>query len=266
MRLHYSTSGDVGNPAIVFLHGFMGSGDDWSEISTSLEHEFFTVRIDLPGHGRSTGGNPENYTFAETADSILTVLDNLAIERTAILAGYSMGGRIAIYTAIRHTVRFGTLVLESASPGLKTEAERSERKQVDNTRAEMIADLGMRRFVDLWYDMPLFENLRSYPKKLAQLKGKLESNAPAELAKSLEHAGTGVQPSLWQRLDEIEIPVLLICGELDTKFCAINSEMSRLINRAKLAIVTDAGHNVHLERPDEYLRLLREFSLHILPS
>lgn len=243
----------------------MGCGQDWSEICSKVEAKSFAVCVDLPGHGGSTGGDPEDYTFAETADSILHVLDALAIER-AVLAGYSMGGRIALYTAIQNPMKFIGLVLESASPGLKTEAERSERKQIDNTRVGMIADLGIERFVDLWYDMPLFESLRDHAGILAELKERVKTNDPAELAKSLEHSGTGVQPSLWQRLQDIEIPVLLICGELDTKFCETNSEMSRLINRAKFAIVPGAGHNVHLERPDEYLTLLREFSLHIRSS
>jgi pimeloyl-ACP methyl ester carboxylesterase len=72
--------------------------------------------------------------------------------------------------------------------------------------------------------------------------------------------GTGAQASLWNRLGEIHAPALLIVGALDEKFCRIGSTMAAAMPRARLAVVPGAGHPVHLERPDEFNRLVVGFN------
>ena len=71
--------------------------------------------------------------------------------------------------------------------------------------------------------------------------------------------GQGAQPSYWDRLDEIDVPVLLMAGALDRKFVGIAGQMGVRIADAELSVVPDAGHAVHLERPDEFLEDVREF-------
>ena len=90
--LGYTVSGDRRRPAILFLHGFMGSGADWAETISALEERFYCVAPDLPGHGRSLGLPPEDYTIEGATRTLLDLLDGLEISRAA-LVGYSMGGR-----------------------------------------------------------------------------------------------------------------------------------------------------------------------------
>jgi 2-succinyl-6-hydroxy-2,4-cyclohexadiene-1-carboxylate synthase len=71
--------------------------------------------------------------------------------------------------------------------------------------------------------------------------------------------GQGAQPSYWDRLDEIDVPVLLMAGTLDRKFVGIAGQMGVRIAGAELSVVPDAGHIVHLERPGEFLEDVREF-------
>ena len=84
-------------------------------------------------------------------------------------------------------------------------------------------------------------------------------NRAVGLANSLRGMGQGAQPSYWDRLGDIAVPVLLIAGGLDRKFVGIAGQMGVRIADATLSVVPGAGHAVHLERPDEFLGDVREF-------
>jgi pimeloyl-ACP methyl ester carboxylesterase len=71
--------------------------------------------------------------------------------------------------------------------------------------------------------------------------------------------GTGSLPSLWERLPSIETPTLLLVGALDRKFVAIAERMGALMPHARLAIVPDTGHTVHLERPVAWIDVVTDF-------
>jgi 2-succinyl-6-hydroxy-2,4-cyclohexadiene-1-carboxylate synthase len=87
------------------------------------------------------------------------------------------------------------------------------------------------------------------------------NNRARGLAQSLRGVGTGVQPSLHAQLPALHIPVLLIAGELDTKFMAIARSMAQALPRSQLRIIPGAGHAVHLERPEDFDALVGDFSL-----
>src|SRR3712207_4582359 len=104
-ELSYTVSGEPHRPAILFLHGFMGSGADWAHTISALDERSYCVAPDLPGHGSSLGmPHPGAYTIEGAAQALLTLLDELEIERPLIV-GYSMGGRLALYLALRHAER-----------------------------------------------------------------------------------------------------------------------------------------------------------------
>ena len=112
MQLSYEYSGDRSGAPVIFLHGFMGCGDEWNEIVERLP-ELFCILPDLPGHGRSVGDlTVDDCSFESTARSLIDLMDALELD-TACLVGYSMGGRIALYTAIEYQQRFSGLVLET---------------------------------------------------------------------------------------------------------------------------------------------------------
>ena len=244
---------------VVLLHGFMGCATDWDEIVALFKDDVFCIMPDLPGHGNTPpSDDPTLYSIESTARSVIDLLDKFMINRT-ILAGYSMGGRIALYTALEYPNRCSGLILESASPGLKTEAERKQRMAADKYLVEKLRKGDMEKFIDDWYDMPLFESLKRYPDKLARLKRKRMTNNVDGLIHSFQGVGTGVQPSLWERLSELTIPVLLICGELDSKFVGINKEMSSMVENCALEVVEDAGHNTHFEHPARFYQATKNF-------
>ena len=81
----------------------------------------------------------------------------------------------------------------------------------------------------------------------------------AALARSIRHAGTGAQAWVGEHLHKITAPVLLIAGSLDEKYAAIARELRGALPNARCAIVDGAGHNVHLEKPDEFISLVDGF-------
>ena len=243
---------------VLFLHGFMGSSADWLAVTAALEGSYRWLAVDLPGHGASTDLPPEAYTVDGTARALLGLLDNLGVERP-VLAGYSMGGRLALYLALRHPDRLSGLFLESASPGLKDEKERASRRAADEERATRLEGGGFEEFLRDWYRQPLFAPLARDEELLQRTLEARRENDPRELAKSLRGMGTGSQASLWGELPGLQTRALTVAGGLDEKFVGISRRMEGTCPHLRTAVVPHAGHNVRAEAPAAYVRLLRDF-------
>jgi 2-succinyl-6-hydroxy-2,4-cyclohexadiene-1-carboxylate synthase len=258
MQLSYEYSGDRSGTPVIFLHGFMGCGDEWNEIVERLP-ELFCILPDLPGHGRSVDDLAvDDCSFKSTARSLIDLMDRLELD-TACLIGYSMGGRIALYTAIEYQQRFFGLVLESASPGLESDAARRDRRAQDEKTIAQMQTEGIDKFVDRWLSNPMFAAMRDRGEAFDRLKTLRCSNSIDSLALSLRCAGTGMQPSLWGRLHELKLPVMLVCGDGDGKYISIAERMSREIDDCAVARIPYSGHNTHFERPDQFRESILQF-------
>jgi 2-succinyl-6-hydroxy-2,4-cyclohexadiene-1-carboxylate synthase len=213
--------------------------------------------VDLPGHGESVGLLREAYTTEGAIRTVLDLLDELDIGPPAIV-GYSMGGRLALYLALRHPERCAGLFLESASPGIESAAERRARREADEERASHLEqDFGT--FLEDWYRQPLFASLARHQGLMESMIEARARNDPGELARSLRGTGAGRGPSLWGELAELRVPALAVAGALDEKFVEVSRRMADLNPRLRTVIVPGAGHNVHLEAPEAYLSLLQDF-------
>lgn len=193
----------------------------------------------------------------KTARALIDLLDFLKIDK-CFLVGYSMGGRLALYMALEFPDRFEKTILESASPGLKAQEERSRRLHSDWQLARELETSDFKDFLLKWYKQPLFKSLQNTPNFDKILERRLQNN-PSELAKSLRYLGTGNQPCLWEKLSQNKIPLLLLVGEWDKKFRAINAEMEAICQVAELEIIPNSGHNIHIENTNEYLANLVRF-------
>ena len=251
--------GDSRKPVIVFLHGFMGSGDDWQEVVASLKENYYCMMIDFPGHGPGArqDGTP-SWTMENTAGAVISTLKAAHLRTPCFLTGYSMGGRVALFLAIHYPQYFNGVVLESASPGLKTAEERQLRVAHDELLAERLEKEDFAAFLRFWYAQPLFQSVTERA-DFPQLLRKRMNNNPKALARSLREMGTGRQPSLWERLSSVKIPLLLIVGEKDSKFRAIAEEMIQRNSTLRMKIFPGCGHNVHLENPQKFSKVLHDF-------
>ena len=302
VQLGVELSGEAtkGQRTLVLLHGFTGSAAGWgSHLDALAASGMRIVAFDLLGHGQSDApANPRRYAMEHCQADILAALHELVgardvtssinriadvprhigrnrcastksalyslrPESEAILLGYSLGGRIALYVAFSGFFR--ALILESASPGLASPIEREERRISDEILAASIERDGVAAFVDQWEKLPLFASQQSLPADTQQaLHAQRLHNCAVGLANSLRGVGVGVQPALHARLPALNIPVLLIAGELDKKFCALARQMAQALPQSQLHIVPGAGHAVHLERPREFDDLVRDFCISLL--
>ena len=245
---------------LLLLHGFTATVDSWGPLVSRLAPDHHVITVDLPGHGRSTTPpHPSRYGLDAFADDLAAVLDLLAIRR-AIVLGYSMGGRAALKFALQHPRRVQALVLESTSPGIADPAERSQRQQSDLRLAELLERDGITRFVDHWERLPLWASQATLGADArAALRAQRLGQSPVGLANSLRGAGQGVDPPVADRLAELRVPVLLLAGALDSGYVSFARSMAAALRDARVEIVPAAGHAVHLERPEEYVALVKRF-------
>ena len=211
---------------LVLLHGFTQTGASWDGVVRELAGRYRALAPDL-------GAGPWE---AE--------LDRLEARAPAAftLAGYSMGGRLALALALRLRERVRRLVLVSASPGLRDDGERAARRAADEALAERIEAIGTDAFAREWAAQPLFAG--QAPEVAAAAHADRLRRSAAEHAAQLRGLGTGVMPPLWDRLGELAMPVTLIVGERDAKFRAIAERMG-----FPTIVVPGAGHAVQLEDP-----------------
>ncbi|MEM1044413.1 MAG: alpha/beta fold hydrolase [Bacteroidota bacterium] len=238
-------------PPTLLLHGFLGCGADWDAVRAHLPASWDVRAPDLPGFGEAVGLPEAAYTMDGAADRL-----GASVGGKADVVGYSMGGRLALFFALRHPGRVRRLVLVSASPGLRTEAERADRRRLDAERAAALA-ANPEAFHRDWVQMPLFESLdpalrdRLVADRLAHVD-------PTEAGRSLRGMGTGAQPSLWTGLSRIPTPAWAVAGALDSKFVRLAREMAAS-GPITPVVFPEAGHALPAEAPAALAALLTDF-------
>ncbi len=255
----YLAHGNKRQPALIFLHGFMGLAEDWQPYFSHLASDYYCIAPDLPGHGHN--GFPlrkGSISMESVGCDLVKFIDKHELKH-ATLVGYSMGARLALYVALKHPDKFDGLVLESGGPGIDDEYERRVRIALDDDRAYNLRVQGLEKFLDEWYRAPLFESLSRNPARLEQLKKRHSVHNCEGLAEALQGLSTGRQPSLWDKLPQLHLPTLLLTGALDHKFCRINRIMSEALPVCEWKMIGNAGHNTHLEQPEAFLTTLQRF-------
>ncbi|MGM9929940.1 MAG: 2-succinyl-6-hydroxy-2,4-cyclohexadiene-1-carboxylate synthase [Bacillus sp. (in: firmicutes)] len=245
---------------ILFLHGFTGCASTWNEIVTRFSEHYTCIMPDLLGHGETDGPNDsKRYAVEQAARDLKHILQVLQIPKVHVI-GYSMGGRLALSFALLYSENVQTLTLESASPGLRSEEEREARRKQDALLAKRISEEGIASFVSYWERIPLFQSQEklSDDRKQSIHQQRLRNSAIG-LVNSLKGMGTGSQPSWWEDLHKLTMPVLLVTGELDQKFCQIASSMWECIPICQWQVVKEIGHAIHVEDSEKFGRIVSEF-------
>jgi len=256
MRYHFRLWGSqrVHAPAAVFLHGFAGSSRDWERFGEAVDRiGLRAMAIDLPGHGDTESpADPSRFTVPETARDLNALLEMTGIA-DAHWVGYSMGGRVALYAAAKYPERTRSVLAESASPGIESEADRAARRASDEALAREIESRGIEWFAEHWGAQPLFATQAGLSERaLASVREARLHNRPAGLAGSLRGAGQGAQPYLGPLLATLRCPTLFVTGSLDEKYGAMADAMAVAVPDGKRLTIPAAGHNVHLERPEAF--------------
>lgn len=259
MRWEHELTGNPEGPTLVCLHGFLGSSSTWADLVAAHGHAARLVLFSLPGHGQPATPLPDTpLSFDVLSTQLEANLDGMGITE-CVLLGYSLGGRVAMNFALSHPRRLSALILESASPGLDTEADRAARLETDDRLAAGLGTLSMSAFAREWYDQPLFASLNSKPALKMDLIERAGRNSSEAMARVLSELSPGRMDNLWPRLPELALRVLLVAGELDSKYAALVRRAATAIPGAKTEIISGAGHNTHAENPAAFSAAVARF-------
>ena len=223
-------------PDLVFVHGFTQTPSSWAPVAEHLAAPTRSLAV------------PEGDDFVTVAHA----LD----DGVATYVGYSQGGRLCLQLALDRPATVSRLVLVSASPGIADPGERAARRADDERLAQEIERDGVDAFLDRWLDQPLFASL---PRDVARVDERRRTNTVDRITHQLRALGQGVQPSLWDRLPQLTMPVTLVTGAYDRKYTELATRMAAAIgDGARAVVIPGAGHALHLEQPDALAAVLRD--------
>ena len=191
---------------IYSLHGFTGSGEDFSLLNKSIEAQLEGLSVfinwycpSLPGHGDSFDLDCSiqgQYNFLDqyikTRGSQSRACHETKVCKNILIA-YSMGSRLGLYHAIQQTDFWDAVVLIGVNPGIQSEIERGKRRESDTELSEKIGKHGLAWFLDYWKELPLIKTQSKAPddfyRAMHERKKSLNSKG---VQKSLVDFGQGV--------------------------------------------------------------------------
>ena len=244
--LAYQWHAETGQP-MVFLHGLLGSQQDWQAVLTILQNfpQIRPLTIDLPLHGKSVQTPCHSF---EHARALLHETLSQLIQEPFILVGYSLGGRLALdYHLNQSNPYLQQSFLEGANIGLKTDAERNARQQNDASWAQRFCNEPMPEILEAWYQQPVFSHLSA--DKRSDLIEKQQNNCGKAIAQMLEATSLAKQPDFSLQLPRSNIQFII--GEHDKKFRQMAEQHS-----LPMHLIPNAGHNAHLENPKAFVEVL----------
>ncbi len=250
-RLYYEVAGE-GDPTVILLHGGMLDCTMWDEQFELLAKSHRVVRYDAGAHGQSALP-PEAYW--DHAD-LLGLMDHLQIDR-AVLVGLSMGGRVAIDTALEEPTRVrGVAAVSSGLGGYLFESDfhMGNRKKMIAAWKSGDFDAVVEAFQREWTDGPS----RAPDEVDPNIRERVRVMARGTVDSVME--GRSLQPPAIERLEELDLPMLIVVGELDMP--GIHEIADLLVDansQAELVTIPGVAHMVNLEAPEEFNRVLLEF-------
>ncbi|KAL4281360.1 hypothetical protein GQ457_03G011440 [Hibiscus cannabinus] len=263
---------------ILFLHGFLGTNEEWVPIMHAISGSARCISVDLPGHGvtkiKNCGDDKAallpTLSIEIIADLMFKLIEHITTDKVTVV-GYSMGARIALYMVLKFSDKIEGAVILSGSPGLEDAAARKIRRAKDDSKARALVTHGLKLFLDTWYSAGLWKSLSIHPHFNQIVSKRLLHDDVRGLARVLSDLSPGRQPSLWEDLKHCKVPLMLVVGEKDEKFKKVAQKMWHEIDcnttdrddaaskPHQMVVVPNCGHAVHLENPLPVIRLVRQF-------
>jgi 3-oxoadipate enol-lactonase len=252
LPFHYTETGNLKAPSIVFVHAFPMNEKMWDAQVEALKKNYRVLTIDIRGFGKSKPTHP--YTLEFVVDDIIALLDHLKIEKT-VLCGLSMGGFVGLRAAQRNPERFNGIVLANT----KSEPDLDSSKMGRYKGIKLIEEKGLSVFVDEFITKSLAQSTVGNQSpvfikaKEIALRNKISGVEAGLLALT---SRTDTTPDL----DKIKIPTLILHGELDTVIPMASAKaLNEKIPGSKFYVIPKAGHLSNLDKPDEFNAKLLEF-------
>lgn len=260
-HLYYETGGQ-GRP-FVMIHAGVADSRQWENEFHFFAAQYRAVRYDLRGYGKS---EPVDGEFSHLQD-LVALLDHLSIDQPCILMGCSMGGGLAMDFTLTFPARVKALIMVGSAPtGLKLDvpeppgAEAAE-QAYNAGDLDRVAELE----TQIWFD-----GQGRTPDQVDQKKRRLayEMNRNA-LSLDARRLGKRLPDSpipAVERLDELQLPVLVIAGAHDTPYLQAAADyMQANLPAVQKVVMAGAAHLPNMDRPAEFRRIVTHF-LDTLPA
>jgi 3-oxoadipate enol-lactonase len=250
--ISYNDVGEKDNPVLIFIHGFPFNKKMWNDQLEKLSSKFRCIAFDLPGYGRSELA--EDISIENYADVLDAFMNLMQIDEAAI-CGLSMGGYIALRAIEKYPERFSRLIL--CDTQCITDSEEGRKKRYSNI--ELIEKAGVGPFAEGFLKNLFTEkNLMAKEGYTVEIKTMMLSTKPETVIATLKALAERAETC--SNLKNINIPVLVICGEEDkvtpvqqAKFLFEN------IRGAKLKLIPAAAHLSNIEQASVFNAALMEF-------
>ncbi len=251
MTASFTSHGD--GPAIIFLHG-VGSGKEGFEhqIQPVVSNGWRFISIDAPGYGDTP--LPDEPGFQPHVDAVLGVLDQLKI-KSAVLCGHSLGGMSAQELVANAPDRVTGLILSATSPAFGRPDGDFQKKFLQDRFAPFDKGMTMPEFAQMF--APKLVGPNPAPGAVEEIISVMKS-VSVETYRCAMHTITTFDRR--DNLSKIQVPTLLIAGELDTNSPApMMQKMATRINNADFVELPQTGHMAPIENPDGFNRHLVQF-------
>lgn len=255
-----------GSETLLFIHGLASYIPAWKKNLSSLQNSYRCIAIDLPGYGKSSKGN---YAVSMDffADVVAEVCKKLSVDKV-VLVGHSMGGQIAITTALKHPKLVSKLIL-IAPAGFETFNKGQKQwfrdvMTVDGVRLTTVEQIRI-NYAYNFYNMPSDAEF--------MINDRIAIRKAADFNDYCYHITKGVNAMVDQPvfdfLPSIEQPVLCVYGAKDNlipnrflnggRTSKFMKKGAKRIRNCSLKEVENAGHFVMFEQSDEVNILIKEF-------
>lgn len=246
---------------LILLPGFGMTMQHWDPaLVQKLSMHNQVIMFDYRGVGAS-GGNASGTTQDIMIDDVVTLMDDLKIER-AHLVGWSLGSFVAQGLTQKYPDRVDHLVLIATAPG--GEAAIPAPKEIRDKVQKSLEGSWEKAYVPMMFLDA--KDTEAYLKRVAdaQKSGELPKSKGETLEAKIAHqsafADEGKEEARYLELGNIESPTLLITGDKDELTSVKNAELvAERIPKSELVIMPDAGHAVMFEENDDVARLIRGF-------
>jgi esterase len=252
MKLNYREIG-TGQPLII-LHGLFGSSDNWQTQAKKFAVYFRVILVDLRNHGHSNWDN--NSSYEAMAADVIELMQDLNIQKT-ILLGHSMGGKVAMYLTQNQPSLISKLIIADMGtkkypPHHQHILEGIHAVQLDGVSSRSEADFELsKHFESEGVKQFLLKNL--YWKEKGKLAWRMNV---AVLESSMELILAAIPEK------EVFTPSLFIRGELSNYILDDDiPEIENLFPDSQYITISQAGHWVHAEKPDEFVDAVLGFCL-----
>ncbi len=251
-QMAHSVAGS-GRP-LLLIHGYPLNRQLWRAQAEALQELCTVITPDLRGHGESEA-IPGPYTVDMLADDCANLLDHLQIRQPVILGGVSMGGYVAMAFCRRHPERLAGLLLIGTRAGADTPAARENREKAirlaHEAGAGAIADSMLpKMFAPLTYTQR--------PELVAPLREMMAGTSVEGIVGAL--AAMKERPDSTSTLAEFSKPALVLHGAYDQLIPPQDAQaMHAVLPRSQFMLLPAAGHLPHLEQPEAFNTVLRQF-------